>query len=102
MAKRVLTFKEHAVRRMFERKVPIDVAVNVAQCGVVVHENENFCMKRGDWIKKPVHVVIDKHLNTIVTVYVADEWESVILVRRIGKTKNKFGFKTTSAVSAVN
>ncbi|SFU95941.1 DUF4258 domain-containing protein [Alicyclobacillus macrosporangiidus] len=74
-------FDGHAVRRILERRLPVEAVEQIAQVGVTVQENGTRVMKRGDVNGKPVHVVLAKP-NTIITVYSADEWESTVAVRR--------------------
>ncbi|MFX4303648.1 DUF4258 domain-containing protein [Alicyclobacillus tolerans] len=90
------TYKEHAVKRLVERHVPIDVVTNVAKHGVTVQRNKQFVMKRGEWDDRPIHVVVDQKLNAIVTLYVANEWESGVWVRHSRRHRDPFGFQTLS------
>ena len=71
----------HAVKRMVQRRLPVDVIDQIAQVGVTVQENRHRVMKRGDLNGKPIHVVLAKP-NTVITVYAADEWDSTITVCR--------------------
>lgn len=71
----------HAVKRMVQRRLPVDVIEKIAQVGVTVQEDRNRVMKRGDLNGKPIHVVLAKP-NTVITVYTADEWDSTITVYR--------------------
>ncbi len=71
----------HAVKRIVQRRLPIDAVDQIAQVGVPVQESSERVMKRGDINGRPVHVVLVKP-NTVITVYFADEWESNITVRR--------------------
>jgi hypothetical protein len=88
------TYNEHAVKRVVERHVPIDVVTNVAKHGVTVQRNQQFVMKRGEWGEKPIHVVVDRSKNSIVTLYVANEWESGVWVRHSRRHHDPFGFQT--------
>ncbi|MCL6633345.1 MAG: DUF4258 domain-containing protein [Alicyclobacillus herbarius] len=74
-------FNGHAVRRIIERRLPIEAVEQIAQVGVTVQENGTRVMKRGDINGKPIHVVLAKP-NTVITVYSADEWKTSITVRR--------------------
>ena len=76
------TFRCHAVKRLVERRVPIDVIVQIAQVGVTVQAKRDRVVKRGDFRGKPIHVVLDTVKNEVVTEYFANEWESRIEVRR--------------------
>jgi hypothetical protein len=71
----------HAVKRILQRRLPIDAVEQIAQVGVTVQEDSQYVMKRGDVNGRPVHVVLLKP-NTVKTVYIANEWESSITVRR--------------------
>lgn len=71
----------HAVKRMVQRRLPVDVIDQIAQVGVTVQEDRNRVMKRGDLNGTPIHVVLAKP-NTVITVYTADEWDSTITVYR--------------------
>ncbi|MCF8568426.1 DUF4258 domain-containing protein [Alicyclobacillus tolerans] len=75
----------HAVKRMVQRQLPVDVIDRIAQVGVTVQESRHRVMKRGDVNGKPIHVVLAKP-NTVITVYAADEWDSTITVCRKRKT----------------
>ena len=76
------TFRSHAVKRLVERRVPIDVIVQIAQVGVTVQAKRDRVVKRGDFRGQPIHVVLDTVKNEVVTEYFANEWESRIEVRR--------------------
>ncbi|MCL6444205.1 MAG: DUF4258 domain-containing protein [Alicyclobacillus sp.] len=71
----------HAVKRLWQRHLPVDAVDQIAQVGVTVQESSDRVVKRGEINGKPVHVVLVKP-NVVITVYVADEWESTIKVRR--------------------
>ncbi|WP_258111902.1 DUF4258 domain-containing protein [Alicyclobacillus sp. SP_1] len=90
------TYTEHAVRRILERHLPMDVVSNVAKHGVTVQRNQNVVMKRGEWGDKPIHVVVDPHHNSIVTVYVANEWESGVWVRHVRRHRDPLGTQNAS------
>ena len=75
-------FSTHAVRRLVQRRVPIDAIVQIALVGITVQAKRDRVVKRGDFHGKPIHVVLDTVKNVVVTEYFADEWESRIEVRR--------------------
>ncbi|WDL99819.1 DUF4258 domain-containing protein (plasmid) [Alicyclobacillus sp. ALC3] len=76
-----IVYDRHAVKRIIQRRIPLDVIEQIAQVGVAVQEDKRHVMKRGDWNGNPVHVVMEKP-TTVKSVYVADEWKSTISVRR--------------------
>lgn len=75
----------HAVKRMVQRRIPVDVVDRIAQVGVTVQESMHRVMKRGDVNGQAIHVVLAKP-NTVITVYTADEWDSTITVCRKRKS----------------
>lgn len=75
-----IVYDRHAVKRIMQRRIPLDVIEQIAHVGVAVQEDTRYVMKRGDWNGNPVHVVMEKPA-TVKTVYVADEWKSRISVR---------------------
>lgn len=75
-----LTFDIHAVKRIVERRLPVDAVAQIAEVGVTVQESRDCVMKRGDINGKPVHVVLVA--NSIRTVYTADQWDSTITIHR--------------------
>ena len=77
-------FAPHTVKRILQRRVPIDAVAQIAEFGVVVQENGNRVMKRGEVNNLPIHVVVERP-NAVVSVYFADEWQSTITVQRVGK-----------------
>lgn len=69
----------HAVKRIVERRLPVDVISQIAKVGITVQESRRRVMKRGEVCGQAVHVVLQKP-NTVITVYFADEWD--VAVRR--------------------
>lgn len=67
----------HAVRRIVQRRVPIDAIEQIARFGVTIQASKHHVMKRGEIAGKPVHVVINLPC-TIKTVYIANEWSVTV------------------------
>lgn len=73
-------YTAHAVKRIMQRRLPLDAVYQIAQVGITVQKNGSKLIKRGDIGGKPVHVVLEN--NTVITVYVADEFESTVTIQR--------------------
>lgn len=76
-----IVFEEHAVKRVIDRRLPVDAICQIAQFGVTVQQTHDRVMKCGEINGKPVHVVLVRP-NVVKTFYEANEWESTITVRR--------------------
>lgn len=74
-----ILFREHAVIRIVQRRVPISAVSNIAQFGVTVQNDSNRSVRRGEINGEPVHVVTEG--NQVVTVYFATEFESTVTVQ---------------------
>lgn len=75
-------FSGHAVRRILLRKIPVHIVERIASYGVPVRDTKDAVLIRGMWGDKAVHVLRCKHTHAIRTVYVAEEWDSHIAVKR--------------------
>jgi len=77
-------FDVHAVHRIVQRKLPINAIAQIAETGVPVQETDSSVLVRGQCKGQPIHVFILKQPqgNVIHTAYVADEWESKMVVSR--------------------
>jgi hypothetical protein len=76
-----LTFRVHALQRMFERRISVKTVKNVLEVGEVI---EDYSMEMpepsrlilGFLGKRPIHVVVSENISTneltIITVYVPD------------------------------
>jgi hypothetical protein len=75
-----IVYTAHAVSRIIQRQLPLNAVFQIAEIGVTVQTNGRRVVKRGEVNGTPVHVVLEH--NTIITVYVADEFESEVKVQR--------------------